>query len=206
MFQRCLRLQLQRCANSKAEGPETLPLALSLLTDTHRRQMKQSFILGFWTKVLEIAAPKTHPWVHRCAFEAEGVYWMKNRMNRCWMKCNLKDTRVVLVFHLVEQGVISLTSFRGVILKQSVKGAQHDTTFIVGSQAVAKQLLQENGTVSCATRAPGMCFARRVMVLPPTSGRPTPKLIHVHSKERECRMKNSNHYFGLYHPISYMYP
>ena len=28
------------------------------------------------------------------------------------MKRNLKDTRVVFVFHLVEQGVISLTSFR----------------------------------------------------------------------------------------------
>ena len=171
------------------------PLHCHCLTDTHthKHQKKQSSILGFWTKVLEIAVPKTHPWVQWCPFEAEGVYWMRNnRMNRRWMIRNLKDTRVVLVFHLVEQGVISLRSFRGVILKQSVKGAQHSTTFIVGSQAVTKQLLQENGTISCAARSHSMCFARRVMVLmvlPPTSGRLTPEVIHVHSKEREC-MKN----------------
>ena len=54
------------------------------------------------------------------------------------------------------------------------------------ARAVTKQLLQENGTVSCATRAHSMCFARRVMVLPPTSGRLTPEVIHVHLKEREC--------------------
>ena len=74
---------------------------------------------------------------------------------------------------------------RGVILKQSVKGAQHSTTFIVGRQAVTKQLLLENGTHRCATRAHGMCFARRVMVLPPTSGRLTPEFIDVHLKERD---------------------
>ena len=35
-------------------------------------------ILGFWTKVLEIAVPQTHSGVHRCAFEGEEVYWMNH--------------------------------------------------------------------------------------------------------------------------------
>ena len=53
------------------------PLQCHSLTDTRRCQKKKSHIHGFWTKVLEIAVPKTHPRVHRCIFEAEGVYWMK---------------------------------------------------------------------------------------------------------------------------------
>ena len=58
--------------------------------------------------------------------------------------------------------MISLASFSDVIPKQGVKGAQQNSiAFVVGSQAVTKQLRQENGH-SCATRAHSMCFARRV--------------------------------------------
>ena len=38
-------------------------------------------------------------------------------------------------------------------------------TFLLHSQAVTKQLLQENGTHSCATGAHIMCFARRVLFM-----------------------------------------
>ena len=94
------------------------------------------------------------------------------RMNRRWMQPNLQDTSVIII--LAGDGVISLASFRDVIPKQGVKGArQKSITFIVGSQAVTKHSLH-----SCATRALGMRFTRRVMVLAATRGRLTPEFMH----------------------------
>ena len=74
------------------------PLHCHCLTEAHTRQKKQSSILGFWTKVLEIAAPKTHPWVHRYIFEGvhgsvldEGGPGIEGEV-----KVNLQDISVAL--------------------------------------------------------------------------------------------------------------
>ena len=139
------------------------PLHCHCLTDAHRRQKKQSSILGFGTKVLEIVVPKTHPeFIHVYLKQRECIGWRIEWIDAEWLNATQSPRYKCRFSHLAWQHKVwcpCLASFGKKKAKQATKGAQHSTiTFIVGSRAVTKQLLQENGTHSCATRAHSRCF------------------------------------------------